>query len=255
MIASSSTILAVCGSHQWMAAVYKGWEAVAHIAPLGEQPVRIVEEADGVGRAPVPRIGEVGVFGFRPERSDPILVGMPDPMLFPEWHYDQVDAALCDGRIAMAAAWPGATAAIRASRHASCLAPHPYPAGPCGRFTYAGAHAWAIPTTCADVGHAVALLHRLAGAAAARLELATGGVPAHVATFAAAQPLDATDARRLALTRDAIATQMITYPPHPSFPALEDAGWQALRDALLGRASPAAAVDRLQRHAQDVFAP
>lgn len=177
------------------------------------------------------------------------------PADLPGWHYDQVDAALCDGRIAMAAAWPGATAAIRASRHASCLAPHPYPAGPCGRFTYAGAHAWAIPTTCADVGHAVALLHRLAGAAAARLELATGGVPAHVATFAAAQPLDATDARRLALTRDAIATQMITYPPHPSFPALEDAGWQALRDALLGRASPAAAVDRLQRHAQEVFAP
>lgn len=176
------------------------------------------------------------------------------PPDLPDWHYDQVDAALLAGRVAMAAAWPGGFGAIRASSFYARLAPHPYPAGRCGRFTYAGTHAWAIPTTCADVGRASALLHRLAGAEAARLELATGGVPAHTASFAAAEPLDDKDARRLSLTRAAIDTQMITYPPHAEFPALEDAGWYAIRDALLGRQTPAEAARRIQTQAEEVFA-
>jgi len=171
-----------------------------------------------------------------------------------DWHYDQVDAALREGRVAMAAAWPGAYGAIRRSPHYATLAPHPYPAGPRGRFTYAGAHAWAIPKTCADPGRAVDLLHRLAGAAAARLELINGGVPAHAATFAEAGPVDDKDARRLALTRAAIDTQMITYPPHAEFPALEDAGWQAIRDALCGACTPAVAVRRIQAVAEEVLA-
>jgi len=170
-----------------------------------------------------------------------------------DWHYDQVDAALLDGRVAMAAAWPGGYGAIRRSPHYPNLAPHPYPAGPRGRFTYAGAHAWAIPTTCADPERALSLLHRLAGAEAARRELANGGVPAHAATFATAPPIDDKDARRLALTRAAIDTQMITYPPHATFPALEDAGWHAIRDALIGSCSPAAAVRRIQTVAEEVL--
>lgn len=172
------------------------------------------------------------------------------PRELPDWHYDQVDAALLEGRVAMAAAWPGGYGALRRSPHYAALAPHPYPAGPRGHFTYSGAHAWAIPATCADVPRAVALLHRLSGAEAARLELANGGVPAHAATFANAEPVDAKDARRLALTRDAIEHQMITYPPHASFPAVEDAGWHAIREAILGRCTPAEAVRRIQSDAE-----
>ena len=170
-----------------------------------------------------------------------------------DWHYDQVDAALLEGRIAMAAAWPGGYGAIRRSPHYARLAAHPYPAGPRGRFTYAGAHAWAIPTTCADPARSLELLHVLAGADAARLELANGGVPAHAATFANAVPLDAKDARRLALTRDAIDRQMITYPPHASFPAVEDAGWHAIRDAIRGACTPADAVRRIQHDAEQAL--
>lgn len=170
-----------------------------------------------------------------------------------DWHYDQVDGALLEGRVAMAAAWPGGYGAIRRSARYADLAPHPYPAGPRGRFTYAGAHAWAIPSTCAEPARAAALLHRLAGPAAARLELANGGIPAHTATFAAAEPVDAKDARRLALTRDAIATQMITYPPHASFPVVEEAGWHAIRDALRGACTPAAAVRRIQLDAEEAL--
>jgi multiple sugar transport system substrate-binding protein len=171
----------------------------------------------------------------------------------PDWHYDQVDAALLEGRVAMAAAWPGGYGAIRASALCPRLAPHPYPAGPRGRFSYAGVHAWAIPETCADPPAALALLHRLAGAEAARLELENGGVPAHAATFARAVPLDAQDERRLALTRAAIEDQMITYPPHAQFPALEDVGWQALHEALRGNVPPAEAVRRIQAVAEEVL--
>lgn len=170
-----------------------------------------------------------------------------------DWHYDQVDAALLEGRVAMAAAWPGGYGAIRRSPHYDRLAAHPYPAGPRGRFTYSGAHAWAIPTTCGDLPGALELLHRLSGADAARLELANGGVPAHAATFANATPVDAKDARRLALTRDAIDHQMVTYPPHASFPAVEDAGWHALREAIRGACTPADAVRRIQSDAEQAL--
>lgn len=180
-------------------------------------------------------------------------LGANAPRELPDWHYDQVDAALLAGRVAMAAAWPGGYGPIRRSPGYARLAPHPYPAGPRGRFTYAGAHAWAIPQTCGDAARAIELLHRLSGAEAARLELANGGVPAHAATFANAAPLDAKDARRLALTRDAIDHQMITYPPHASFPAVEDAGWHAIRDAILGRRTPAEAVRRIQSDAEQAL--
>jgi len=175
------------------------------------------------------------------------------PRALVDWHYDQVDAALLEGRVAMAAAWPGGFGAIRRSPHYATLAPHPYPAGPFGRFTYSGAHAWAIPRTCADPRRALELLHVLAGADAAHLELANGGVPAHTAIFANAVPVDAKDQRRLALTRDAIDHQMITYPPHASFPDVEDAGWHAIRDAIRGACTPADAVRRIQRDAEEAL--
>jgi multiple sugar transport system substrate-binding protein len=177
------------------------------------------------------------------------------PRDLPDWHYDQVDAALSSGRVAMAATWPGGSGPLRSSRYFPVLTPHPYPAGPAGRFTYAGAHAFAIPTTCGDLHGAVELLHVLAGEEAARLELANGGVPAHEAIFASAAPIDEKDARRLELTRAAIDAQMITYPPHAKFPALEDAGWEAIHDALRGALSSSEAVERIQRTAEEVLRP
>ena len=164
----------------------------------------------------------------------------------PEWHYDQVDRALIEGRVAMAAQWPGGFGALRASPHYGELAPHPYPAGPVGRFSYAGAHSWAIPKTCADVDGAVALLHRLAGEEGARIEAGNGGATAHRAAAAAVAPVDETDRARRALTQRAIAEQMITYPPNPRFPEVEDAGWQAIASTLRGAITPRAAVEQMQ---------
>lgn len=171
----------------------------------------------------------------------------PDDL--PDWHYDQVDAALLDGRVDAAAAWPGGYGAIRAS--ALPLAPHPYPGG----ISYAGCHSWAIPRTCGDVAGAAALVQRLIGFDAAALDASGGTVPAHVAAFAGVEPVDEIDARRLAITRETIATGMITYPPLERFPAVEDAGWQAINDALRGERAAADVPPIIQAAAREALRP
>jgi multiple sugar transport system substrate-binding protein len=176
------------------------------------------------------------------------------PADLPEWHYDQVDAALVDGRVDAAAAWPGEYAGIRSSGFYDDLDVHPYPAGPAGRFSYAGCHAFAIPRTCGDVAGALSLVSRLVYTEAAAVDARSGSVPANVAAFAAVEPLDAIDERRLAITRETIADGMITYPPLARFPEVEDAGWSAINRALRGELSPEACVDVVQHAAEAALA-
>jgi multiple sugar transport system substrate-binding protein len=171
-----------------------------------------------------------------------------------DWHYDQVDAALLDGRVDAAAAWPGAWGAIRASALAERLVPHLYPAGPSRRVSYAGCHAWGIPRTCADLDGAVMFLHRLLGAEMQAVDAAGGSMCAHRGALAAVVPTSDVDRRRLEITRRTIDDAMITYPPLPRFPEIEDAGWSAIRDALRGRHSPAMAARAIQAAAEQVLA-
>ncbi|MDX2167612.1 MAG: hypothetical protein SF182_11135 [Deltaproteobacteria bacterium] len=168
----------------------------------------------------------------------------------PAWHYDQVDDALGSGRLALAAAWPGATQALYDSAAGPDLEPHPYLAGPQGLRSYAGCHAWAIPRSCADLDGAVGLVERLCSAEANQLEAASGAVCAHVEVFAAVQPRDERESRRLAITRQTIADGMITYPPLARFPAVEDAGWGAIHAALRGALDSDAALARMQAAAE-----
>jgi len=171
-----------------------------------------------------------------------------------EWHYDQVDAALLDGRVDAAAAWPGAWGAIRSSSLADRLAPHLYPAGPARRVSYAGCHAWAIPQTCGDLEGAVALVQRLLGAELQAVDAAGGSMCAHRDALAQLTPSSAVDRERLAITRRTIDDAMITYPQLARFPEIEDAGWSAIRDALRGRISPAEAARAIQMAAEAVLA-
>ncbi len=166
------------------------------------------------------------------------------PSDLPEWHYDQVDQALLDGRIDAAAAWPGGYGAIRDS--GLPLIPHPYVGG----VSYAGVHSWAIPTTCGDVDGARALIEKLAGEEAGRLDASVGTIPANDKALASIEPANEIDARRLAITRDTIRDAMITYPPLPRFPEVEDAGWQAINQALRGALSAPAAVTATQEAAE-----
>jgi multiple sugar transport system substrate-binding protein len=171
-----------------------------------------------------------------------------------DWHYDEVDAALLEGRVDAAGAWPGGWGAIRASELADRLVPHPYPAGPARRVSYAGCHAWAIPRTCGDLDGAVALVHRLLGEEMQAVDAAGGSMCAHRGALAAVEPQSETDRRRLEITRQMIDEAMITYPPLERFPEIEDAGWSAIRDALRGLRSPAAAARAIQSAAELIFA-
>jgi multiple sugar transport system substrate-binding protein len=168
------------------------------------------------------------------------------PADLPGWHYDEVDAALLDGRIDAAAAWPGGYGPIRDSKLAAKLEPHPYVGG----ISYAGVHSWAIPATCADVTSARRLIADLTSFEAASLDASGGSIPARTEVFAAMKPADETDERRLDITRRTIADAMITYPPLERFPEVEDAGWEAINRALLGQTSPKEAVEGVQRAAR-----
>jgi multiple sugar transport system substrate-binding protein len=176
------------------------------------------------------------------------------PSELPNWHYDQVDAALGDGRVALAAAWPGATSALRSSPQGRELEPYPYLCGPIGLRSYAGVHAWAIPRTCADLERAVRLVERLCSAEANEMEAASGSVCAHAGVFGAIRGSDEIDARRLEITRRTIADGMITYPPLVRFPKIEDAGWGALHRALRGEIEAGAALTEMQKAAEQVLA-
>lgn len=171
-----------------------------------------------------------------------------------DWHYDEVDAALLDGRVDAAAAWPGGWGAIRASELADRLVPYPYPAGPTRRVSYAGCHAWGIPRTCTDLDGALTLLHRLLGAEQQAVDAAGGSICAHRGALAELEPQGDIDRRRLEITRQMIDDAMITYPPLERFPEIEDAGWSAIRDALRGLRSPAAAARAIQSVSEQILA-
>lgn len=181
------------------------------------------------------------------ERLQRLAARGPDDL--PHWHYDEVDDALLAGRVAMAAAWPGGYDRIAASELAPVLRPARYPGGR----SYSGCHGWAVPTTTGDLAAAAALVERLSSASAAALDAAGGSIPARTGALAAHRPAGPVDAERLAVTAATIAEGMLTYPPHERFPEVEDAGWGALHDALLGRLDVRAAVDRMQTVALDVL--
>jgi multiple sugar transport system substrate-binding protein len=177
------------------------------------------------------------------------------PEDLPTWHYDEVDAALLAGRVDAAAAWPGGWRAIRDSPLADRLRPFRYPAGSARRVSYSGVHSWAVPRSCGDVEAAAALLADLLGPDAQALDASGGNVCAHVGALAAVPRDGAVDDQRLDVTQATIATAMITYPPLDRFPEVEDAGWSAIHDALVGRLSPRDAVREIQAAATTVLGP
>ena len=172
------------------------------------------------------------------------------PADLPDWHYDEVDAALLDGRVDAAGAWPGGWGAIHASELADHLEPFPYPAGPARRVSYSGCHAWAIPTTCGDLPGAVALVHRLLDDDAQERDARGGSICSHRGVLDRVEPVDELDRRRLDVTLQTVRESMITYPSLVRFPEIEDAGWDAIRDVLLGRVDGAVALASLQQTAE-----
>jgi multiple sugar transport system substrate-binding protein len=173
------------------------------------------------------------------------------PNDLPSWQYDDVDLALFDGRIDMAAAWPGGWSALAKSKLP--FAPALYPSGSVRHVSYSGCHAWAIPRTCGDIRGATELVQRLCDIDAQSLDASAGSMCAHITALQNVEPLNAIDQKRLELTQHTIDQMMITYPSLPRFPTIEDAGSYSISALLRGEVSASQAADRIQKVAVETL--
>ena len=158
----------------------------------------------------------------------------------PHWHYDEVAACFREGRAAMSTDWPGgfytyedpATSAVVGSYDVAL-----YPEGRAGRSIYSGCHTFAIPVTTRDRPAAVELLRFLTSRESQALEARLGTLPARTDALedARAEAPDGSLAqRRWGLLEEAQEAALIP-PKHENYPAVEDAVWQGVREALLGK--------------------
>jgi ABC-type glycerol-3-phosphate transport system substrate-binding protein len=174
----------------------------------------------------------------------------PPDMVKDSWYFDEVSRAFREGDVAVVGDWPG---------YYSVLVSRPemrqrvrvvrYPKGTDGtRHVYAGCHGWAIPTETADMEASAALLRHLISRETATRDATAGMVPVrHDVAMPADHPLDA---QRAELLRTTVAEDLLTFPPMPRYPDVEDAAAASLRAALLGDCSIAGALDRAQRAAE-----
>ena len=158
----------------------------------------------------------------------------------PDWHYDEVAACFREGRAAMSTDWPGgfytyedpATSAIVGSYDVAL-----YPEGRAGRSIYSGCHTFAIPVSVRDRPAAVELLRFLTSRESQAFEAGLGTLPARTDALedARAEAPDGSLAqRRWGLLEEAQEAALIP-PKHENYPAVEDAIWEGVREALLGK--------------------
>ncbi len=174
------------------------------------------------------------------------------PAEVPDWHYDEVAACFRGGGAATSTDWPGgfytyadpAQSAI-ADRFDVAL----YPEGSAGRYIYSSSHTFAIPETVRDRAAAVELLRFLISRDSQTYEARLGTLPARSDALgdalADAEP-GSREERRWGLLAEAREAALIP-PKHPNYPAVEDAIWQGVREALLGNKG----VDEALRDTED----
>lgn len=158
----------------------------------------------------------------------------------PDWHYDEVAACFREGRAAMSTDWPGGfytyedpeTSAVVGSYDVAL-----YPEGSAGRFIYSGCHTFAIPATVRDRPAALELLRFLTSRESQAFEARLGTLPARSDSLrdarSEAEPGSLAE-RRWGLLEEAQEAALIP-PKHENYPAVEDAIWQGVREALLGK--------------------
>ena len=190
------------------------------------------------GGAPAPRLDdEAGLWALALLKD---LSARAAPEETPSWHYDEVAACFREGRAAMSTDWPGgfytyedpAASAVVGSYGVAL-----YPEGRAGRFIYSGCHTFAIPVTVRDRPAAVELLRFLTSRESQAFEAGLGTLPARTDSLedARAEAPDGSLAqRRWGLLEEAQEAALIP-PKHEYYPAVEDAIWQGVREALLGK--------------------
>jgi multiple sugar transport system substrate-binding protein len=158
----------------------------------------------------------------------------------PDWHYDEVAACFREGKAAMSTDWPGGFYTYEDPEVSAVVGSYDvalYPEGPAGRFVYSSSHTFAIPVTVRDRSAAVELLRFLTSRESQAFEARLGTLPARSDSLGDARAeaeAGSLAERRWALLEEAQDAALIP-PKHPSYPAVEDAIWQGIRGALLGK--------------------
>ena len=160
----------------------------------------------------------------------------------PDWHYDEVAVCFREGRAAMSTDWPGGFYPYLDPEQSDVVDRFNvalYPEGPAGRYIYSSSHTFAIPSTASDRPAAIDLLRFLTSRESQAYEARLGTLPARSDSLGDARSEAEEDplaARRWQLLERAQEAALIP-PKHPNYPAVEDAIWEGIREALLGNKS------------------
>jgi multiple sugar transport system substrate-binding protein len=182
------------------------------------------------------------------------LLARAAPEETPEWHYDAVAACFRRGKAAMSTDWPGGFYTYEdpgqseiVDRYGVAL----YPEGRAGRFIYSSSHTFAIPNTVRDRPAAVELLRFLTSRESQGFEARFGTLPARSDALRDARD-DAEPGslaeRRWGLLEEAQEAALLP-PKHQNYPAVEDAIWEGIREALLGNKSVEEALEDTEEEA------
>lgn len=199
---------------------------------------RMFEESGGDDKVPpVPRLAdEAGEAALTLLKE---LYERAAPKETPDWHYDEVAECFRSGRAAIATDWPGGFHVYEEEgsevRGRFDLAP--YPEGPAGRYIYGGCHSFAVPKTARDPEAAVELLRFLTSRESQVHEARLGTLPARSDALEEARgesEAGSMSERRWGLLEEAREAAIIP-PKHERYPAVEDAIWRGVREALVGR--------------------
>jgi multiple sugar transport system substrate-binding protein len=160
----------------------------------------------------------------------------------PDWHYDEVAACFRDGKAAMSTDWPGGFYTYvdpDQSRVLDRFDVALYPEGPAGRHIYSSSHTFAIPTTVSDRPAAVELLRFLTSRESQAYEARLGTLPARSDSLrdARSEAEEGSLAERRWRLLGRAQEAALVPPKHPNYPAVEDAIWEGIREALLGNKS------------------
>jgi multiple sugar transport system substrate-binding protein len=160
------------------------------------------------------------------------------PEVTPDWHYDEVAACFREGKAAMSTDWPGGFYTYEDPDQSAVVGSYDvalYPEGRAGRFIYSSSHTFSIPSTVRDRPAAVELLRFLTSRESQAFEARLGTLPARSDSLDDARAeASGLAERRWALLEVAQEAALIP-PKHPNYPAVEDAIWQGIREALLGK--------------------
>jgi multiple sugar transport system substrate-binding protein len=188
--------------------------------------------------SPVPRLNDkAGLWALTLLKD---LYELAAPNETPDWHYDEVAACFREGKAAMSTDWPGGFYTYvdhEQSEVTDRFDVALYPEGRAGRFVYSGSHTFAIPDTVRDRPAAVELLRFLTSRESQAFEARLGTLPARSDSLGDARAEAETGSlaeRRWVLLEEAQEAALIP-PKHRAYPAVEDAIWLGVREALLGK--------------------